>query len=122
MAQTVEEKKSVKFGEYLLTGKIGQGGVAEIYKGRQESLDRDVAIKILSQKLTSDPDIVRRFERESLVIAKLNHPNIVHVIDKGAIGARSSGFATGSLSGPNLFKLSLSFIGLSSQPNSNSAH
>jgi len=88
VAQTVEEKRSVKFGEYLLTGKIGQGGVAEIYKGRQESLDRDVAVMILSTKLTSDPDIVRRFERESLVIAKLNHPNIVHVIDKGAVGGR----------------------------------
>ncbi|TET95242.1 MAG: serine/threonine protein kinase, partial [Candidatus Zixiibacteriota bacterium] len=88
MAQTVEEKSSVKFGEYLLTGKIGKGGVAEIYKGRQESLDRDVAIKILLPKLSCDPDIVRRFERESLVIAKLNHPNIVHVIDRGAVGGR----------------------------------
>jgi serine/threonine-protein kinase len=88
MVQTVEEKSSVKFGEYLLTGKIGKGGVAEIYKGRQESLNRDVAIKILLPKLSCDPDIVRRFERESLVIAKLNHPNIVHVIDRGAVGGR----------------------------------
>ena len=81
-------KKVVKFGEYVLTGKIGQGGIAEIYKGHQESLDREVAIKVLSTKLTSDEDIVRRFERESLVIAKLNHPNIVHVIDKGKTGGR----------------------------------
>ncbi len=95
MTQAVEEKKSaapakktVKIGNYALTGKIGQGGIAEIYKGRQESLDRDVAIKILSSKLTSDDDIVRRFERESLVIARLNHPNIVHVIDKGQAGGR----------------------------------
>ena len=87
-AETIQKRKSVKFGEYLLTGKIGEGGVAEIYKGRQESLDRDVAIKILSTKLTNDPDIVRRFERESLVIAKLNHPNIVHVIDRGNAGGR----------------------------------
>jgi serine/threonine-protein kinase len=88
VAQIVEEKSSVKFGEYLLTGKIGQGGVAEIYKGWQESLNRDVAIKILLPKLSCDPDIVRRFEQESLVIAKLNHPNIVHVIDKGDVGGR----------------------------------
>lgn len=88
MTQDVQEKRSVKFGKYLLTGKIGQGGVAEIYRGRQESLDRDVAIKILSTKLTSDPDIVRRFERESIVIARLNHPSIVHIIDKGVIGGR----------------------------------
>jgi serine/threonine-protein kinase len=83
-----QDKKTIRLGDYILTGKIGQGGVAEIFKGRQESLDRDVAIKILSTKLTSDPDIVRRFERESLVIAKLNHPNIVHVIDKGSAGGR----------------------------------
>ncbi len=88
MVQTTTTEKQVKFGEYVLTGKIGQGGIAEIFKGRQESLNRDVAIKILSISLTSDPDIVRRFERESLVIAKLNHPNIVHVIDKGKAGGR----------------------------------
>ena len=86
--QTPAPKRTVRIGPYALTGKIGQGGIAEIYKGRQESLDRDVAIKILSSKLTSDPDIVRRFERESLVVARLNHPNIVHIIDKGQAGGR----------------------------------
>ncbi len=89
MTEIVQDKrKEVRIGDYILTGKIGQGGIAEIYKGRQESLNRDVAIKILASKLTSDPEIVRRFERESMVIAKLNHPNIVHVIDKGKAGNR----------------------------------
>ncbi len=88
MTQAVQEKKVVKIGDYVITGKIGQGGIAEIFKGRQESLNRDVAIKILSSELTNDPDIVRRFERESLVIARLNHPNIVHVIDRGKAGNR----------------------------------
>lgn len=88
VAQIAPEKKVVKIGDYALTGKIGQGGIAEIYRARQESLDRDVAIKILSSKLTNDPDIVKRFERESLVIARLNHPNIVHVIDRGNTGGR----------------------------------
>ncbi|MEW6413274.1 MAG: protein kinase [Candidatus Zixiibacteriota bacterium] len=88
MAPTAQAKRSVKIGDYILTGKIGQGGVAEIYRARQESLDRDVAIKILSSKMLSDQDIVRRFERESLVIARLNHPNIVHVIDRGKAGGR----------------------------------
>ncbi|MBN1212315.1 MAG: protein kinase [candidate division Zixibacteria bacterium] len=89
MTESVQEKKKqVKIGDYVLTGKIGQGGIAEIYKGRQASLNRDVAIKILTSKLTTDPEIVRRFERESMVIAKLNHPNIVHVIDKGKAGNR----------------------------------
>lgn len=88
MTTCLAENKTVKIGEYQITGKIGQGGVAEIYKARQESLDRDVAIKILSKKLSDDEDIVRRFERESMVIAKLNHPNIVHVIDKGYTSGR----------------------------------
>ena len=83
-----KDEKQVKIGEYILTGKIGQGGIAEIFRGRQESLSRDVAIKILSPNLLSDADIVRRFERESVVIAKLNHPNIVHVIDRGKAGNR----------------------------------
>jgi len=88
MAQVAPEKKKVTLGEYTLTGKIGQGGVAEIYKGHQESLNRDVAIKILHSKLTNDPEIVRRFERESMVVGRLNHPNIVHVIDRGSTGGR----------------------------------
>lgn len=86
--QEKSDKKIVKIGDYVVTGKIGQGGIAEIYRARQESLDRDVAIKILSSSLTSDPDIVRRFERESVVVARLNHPNIVHVIDKGKAAGR----------------------------------
>ncbi|MDH4157922.1 MAG: protein kinase [candidate division Zixibacteria bacterium] len=88
MVEALEQKRQVKIGDYLITGKIGQGGIAEIYKGRQESLNRDVAIKILSSQLTSEPDIVKRFERESMVIARLSHPNIVHVIDKGVAGGR----------------------------------
>jgi serine/threonine-protein kinase len=88
MTQTVQEKKQARIGEFVITAKIGQGGIAEIYKGHQESLGRDVAIKILSTQLTSNPDIVRRFERESMVIARLNHPNIVHVIDRGIAGGR----------------------------------
>lgn len=88
MSQIAEKPKQVKIGEYVLTGKIGQGGIAEIYKGRQESLNRDVAIKILFAKLCEEPDILRRFERESVVIARLSHPNIVHVIDKGQASNR----------------------------------
>jgi len=88
MTQVAEQPKQVKIGEYVLTGKIGQGGIAEIYKGRQESLNRDVAIKILFAKLCEEAEILRRFERESVVIARLSHPNIVHVIDKGKAGNR----------------------------------
>jgi len=91
MSQTAAQsphKKEVKIGEYIVNGKIGQGGIAEIYRAVQPSLNREVAIKILSKSLTEDEEIVRRFERESMVIAKLNHPNIVHVIDRGTTGGR----------------------------------
>jgi len=83
-----QTNKQVRIGPYIVTGKIGQGGIAEIFRARQESLNRDVAIKILFAKLCDDPEILRRFERESVVIARLNHPNIVHVIDKGKAGNR----------------------------------
>ena len=88
MTQAIQDKTQIRIGDYVVTGKIGAGGVAEIYRARQESLDRDVAIKVLNSRLSSDSDIVRRFERESIVIARLNHPNIVHVIDRGCAGGR----------------------------------
>lgn len=72
-----------KIGDYEVIGKIGEGGMATVYKGRQVSLDRPVAIKVLSKKLTDHSDVLERFNRESLIIARLNHPNIIHVIDRG---------------------------------------
>ena len=72
-----------RVGEYKLIEKIGQGGVAEIYRAKQTSLDREVAIKVLSQRATVDSELVTRFEQEAKIIARLSHPNIVHVIDRG---------------------------------------
>jgi len=63
--------------------KIGEGGMAIVYRGIQESLNRPVAIKVLTQDLGEDDEARRRFERESYIIARLNHPSIIHVIDKG---------------------------------------
>lgn len=76
-------KSAPILGDFKLISKIGQGGIAEIYKAIQMKLNREVAVKILSSKLSQDPEIVRRFDRESMTIARLNHPNIVHVIDRG---------------------------------------
>ncbi len=72
-----------QFGDYQLVEKIGEGGMAMVYKGVQGSLGRTVAIKVLSRALTDDPEVVECFNRESLIIARLNHPNIIHVIDRG---------------------------------------
>ena len=63
-------------GPYTVTAKIGEGGMGEVYRARDTNLDRDVAIKVLPEAFTSDPDRLARFEREAKVLASLNHPNI----------------------------------------------
>jgi serine/threonine protein kinase len=71
------------FGGYRLETKIGQGGMGTVYKGRQVSLDRIVAVKILNKALYENREFIKRFEREAKSIAKINHPNIVAVYDFG---------------------------------------
>lgn len=63
--------------------KIGEGGMAYVYRGIQDSLQRPVAIKLLIKDLSQEEEARRRFERESYIIARLNHPNIIHIIDRG---------------------------------------
>ncbi len=63
--------------------KIGEGGMAYVYRGIQESLQRPVAIKLLINDLSRDKEARHRFDRESYIIARLTHPNIIHVIDRG---------------------------------------
>ncbi len=71
------------FGGYVLEKKIGQGGMGLVYMGRQVSLDRVVAIKILNKALNDNIEFIKRFEREAKSIAKISHPNIVAVYDFG---------------------------------------
>ncbi len=85
MTQAAATNKAPEIPDYELIAKIGQGGSARIYKAKQKSLSRFVAIKVLSHELSRDPDIVRRFDRESITIARLSHPNIVHIIDRGKV-------------------------------------
>ena len=63
-------------GPYNVAAKIGEGGMGEVYQARDTKLDRDVALKVLPEAFTSDPDRLARFEREAKVLASLNHPNI----------------------------------------------
>ena len=64
------------FGSYSITAKLGEGGMGEVYRARDTTLARDVALKVLSEAFTADPDRLARFEREAKVLASLNHPNI----------------------------------------------
>src|SRR5699024_8181969 len=61
--------------------RVGAGGMAVVYKGRDHRLNRLVAIKILKEDLAQDADIVRRFHDESQAVAMLSHPNIMAVYD-----------------------------------------
>ena len=63
-------------GTYEVTALIGQGGMGEVYQARDTKLDRNVALKVLPEAFTADPDRLARFEREAKVLASLNHPNI----------------------------------------------
>jgi eukaryotic-like serine/threonine-protein kinase len=71
---------------YELLAKLGMGAMATVFKARQLSLDRMVAIKVLSTRLSESPDYVARFNEEGKAAAKLNHPNIVQAIDVGEAG------------------------------------
>ncbi len=66
---------------FQLKQKVGAGAMASVYKARQLSLDRIVAIKVLPQRLSEDPEFVERFYKEGKAAAKLNHNNIVQAID-----------------------------------------
>ena len=66
-------------GSYTVIAQIGAGGMGEVYRARDTKLDRDVALKVLPDAFTSDPDRLARFEREAKVLASLNHPNIGHI-------------------------------------------
>ncbi len=65
-----------RLGHYDVIAKIGEGGMGEVYRARDTTLDRDVAIKVLPDAFASDPERLARFEREAKVLASLNHPNI----------------------------------------------
>ena len=68
-----------RIGSYEVTGSLGAGGMGEVYQARDTKLDRDVALKVLPEGFTSDPDRLARFEREAKVLASLNHTNIGHI-------------------------------------------
>lgn len=63
---------------------LGRGGMGEVWRARQRSLGRIVAVKLLPPKLAKDPEFVARFEKEATALAALSHPHIIQIIDRGA--------------------------------------
>jgi serine/threonine-protein kinase len=70
-----------RVGPYEVLSLVGAGGMGEVYRARDTRLDRDVAIKVLPERLARDPDRLARFERETKAVAALAHPNIVVLHD-----------------------------------------
>ena len=68
-----------RLGGYHILRKLGQGGMATVYKAHEESLNRVVALKVISSQLANNPQHIQRFEREAQAAARLSHPNIVQI-------------------------------------------
>jgi len=88
---------------FEIIGKLGQGGMGAVFKARQKSLDRIVALKVLPPSIAKDANFIERFQREARASAKLNHPNIVQGIDVGKDPASGLWyFAMEYVDGPSL--------------------
>jgi serine/threonine protein kinase len=70
-----------QLGSYEITALLGKGGFGEVYRAKDKKLKREVAIKILPDEFSSNPDRLTRFQREAEVLASLNHPNIAAIYD-----------------------------------------
>ncbi len=87
LRQIIEaERSGQKIPGYKILGKLGAGAMASVFKARQLSLDRTVAIKVLPRKFSSNPQFIERFYAEGRAAAQLNHPNIVQAYDVGKAG------------------------------------
>src|SRR6266542_1093930 len=73
---------------YELEELVGTGGMSSVFKARDRLLDRYVAVKILHEHYLQDEEYVERFRREARAVARLSHPNIVTVIDRGEADGR----------------------------------
>lgn len=85
---SLKESKAVatQIPGFKILGKLGAGAMAVVYKGKQLSLNRSVAIKVLPRRFSENPEYVQRFYKEGQAAGKLNHPNIVQAIDVGEAG------------------------------------
>src|SRR5688572_18573515 len=72
-------------GKYRIVARLGRGGMGTVYRAVDETLDRDVAIKVLNPGLT-ETDLLKRFRAEAITLARLNHPNIATIYELGQHG------------------------------------
>jgi eukaryotic-like serine/threonine-protein kinase len=75
-------------GRYRVLGRLGVGGMATVYLAEDSSLGRKVALKVMAERYSDDGEFVERFRREAQAAARLNHPNIIAVYDRGEADGR----------------------------------
>src|SRR5215510_1345581 len=75
--------RGARLGPYEIDSLISQGGMGQVYRGRDSRLRRSVAIKVLAPHLVKDADAIARFRREAETASALNHPNILTIYDIG---------------------------------------
>src|ERR1039458_3764968 len=71
----------LELGHYRIIEKIGAGGMGEVYRARDEHLDRDIAIKVLPPGALTDQSVRKHFHKEALILSRLNHPNVATIHD-----------------------------------------
>ncbi|MGH7178315.1 MAG: serine/threonine-protein kinase [Tepidisphaeraceae bacterium] len=101
----MEERRGSKIPGYILLDKLGKGAMATVYKARQVSLDRIVAIKVLPRRLSENPEFVERFYKEGRAAARLSHNNIVQAIDVGSTPDDFHFFAMEFVDGKTLYDI-----------------
>lgn len=84
--QLEAERQGQQIPGFKVLGKLGAGAMATVFKAKQLSLDREVAVKVLPRKFTNNPQFIERFYAEGRAAAALNHPNIVQAYDVGQAG------------------------------------
>jgi uncharacterized protein (TIGR03067 family) len=81
-----DSRLGTRLGDYLLTGVLGRGGMGVVYLARDIHLDRLVAVKLLPDHLTQDPERLRRFQKEARALAAVEHPHVLRIYHVGQAG------------------------------------
>ena len=92
MVRLLQEKgegtRKLEIPGYQILDRLGRGSMGAVYKAKQLSVDRVVAVKVLLDSLAQNKEFIKRFEREAKIAAKLSHNNVVNAIDAGEVGGR----------------------------------
>src|SRR5438874_973801 len=102
---TIEDRKSSQIPGYQLLGKLGKGAMATVFKAKQNSLDRIVAVKVLPKRSSENIEFVERFYKEGKAAARLSHNNIVQAIDVGSTPDGYHYFAMEYVEGKTLYDI-----------------